>query len=67
MDRFESQKLNLQDLVKNHHTAEALSKDIEEIKKKHPEATKLGVCHESFSDNEHNDCEVTMKKWGMPG
>ena len=66
MDRFETQKLRLQELVKNHHTIEALSKDMEEMIKEHPEATKQGVCHESYSDQEHDESEVAMKKWGMP-
>lgn len=66
MDKFESQKLRLQELVKNHHTAEALSKDMEDMIKEHPEALKLGVCHESFSDKEHDDSEVAMKRWGIP-
>lgn len=66
MDRFESQKLRLQELVKNHHTAEALSTDMKELIREHPESAKLGMRHENFSDNEHNDSEVSMKRWGIP-
>lgn len=66
MDRFESQKMRLQELVKNHHSAEAHQKDMDELSKEHPEAAKLGVCHESFSDKEHDDSEVSMKRWALP-
>ncbi len=66
MDKFEAQKIRLQGLVKNHHSAEAHQKDINEMLKLHPEAAKLGVCHESFCDKEHDNSEVIMKKWGIP-
>lgn len=65
MDKFESQKLRLQELVKNHHTVEALTKDMEEMIREHPETAKLGVCHESFSDKEHDSSELSMKRWGV--
>jgi len=66
MDRYESQKMRLQDLVKNHHSAEAHEKDIEELRRAHPEAEKLGVCHENFISTEQNEHEISMKKWGIP-
>ncbi len=67
MDRFEAQKIRLQELVKNHHSADAHQKDMEELAKEHPEVTGLGVCHESFSDKEHDESEVSMKRWALPG
>jgi hypothetical protein len=66
MDIFESQKMRLQELVKNHHSAEAHQKDMDEMLKEHPEASNLGVCHESFSDKEHDESKMSMKKWGIP-
>lgn len=66
MDKFEAQKERLKELVKNHHSAEALAKDMEELKREHPEAEQLGVCHESFCDNEHDSSEVAAKRWGTP-
>ncbi len=66
MDKFEAQKMRLKELVENHHSAEAHQKDMEELAKEHPEAAQIGVCHENFSDKEHEESEVAMKKWGMP-
>lgn len=66
MDKYEAQKMRLQELVKNHHTAEAHQKDMEELSNEHPEATKLGICHESFSLKEHDESELSMKRWALP-
>lgn len=66
MDIFEAQKQRLKDLVTNHHSAEALAKDMEELKKEHPEVERLGVCHESFCDKEHDESEIAANRWGAP-
>ncbi len=66
MDRFETQKHVLEELVKHHHSYDEISRDLEELVANHPEAAKISTAHEIYEEEKCVDDAIEMKRWGLP-